>query len=278
MRKMFLPQPGPGYKTEWFQGSDQFLVLKRFMPGWTFGDYFDFSNLTYNLQYANGTTKKCRLEASLDSPKNLTQAATSVLTLEYSQINIWCLTCHFRINQVNLTNSVQSYDNSLSKVSVFKRKTFSPFIKYAALKIKYIIMKTAKKKQLKINGNIGNRKFIVIHLRGRDRPQALSKYRGNQLVNKIESYGVFNNNSIVYLMTDLPQDHAQIKAVRTYFKDFIFQDLDIELFKHNSFQKMGSYLVYVTEMALQDISDGIVRTYSDHTLPNKEKELGFLSS
>ncbi|XP_075247564.1 uncharacterized protein LOC142340746 isoform X2 [Convolutriloba macropyga] len=178
MRKMFLPQPGPGYKTEWFQGSDQFLVLKRFMPGWTFGDYFDFSNLTYNLQYANGTTKKCRLEASLDSPKNLTQAATSVLTLEYSQINIWCLTCHFRINQVNLTNSVQSYDNSLSKVSVFKRKTFSPFIKYAALKIKYIIMKTAKKKQLKINGNIGNRKFIVIHLRGRDRPQALSKYRG----------------------------------------------------------------------------------------------------
>ena len=55
MRKMFLPQPGPGYKTEWFQGSDQFLVLKRFMPGWTFGDYFDFSNLTYNLQYANAS-------------------------------------------------------------------------------------------------------------------------------------------------------------------------------------------------------------------------------
>ena len=213
----------------------------------------------------------------MKSPENLNQTAKSVLTLEYAQNNIWCLTCHYRVRQVDLTNSVQDYDN-LIKISLFRRKTFAPFIKYAALKIKYILFKKAREKQLEINGSIGNRKFIVVHLRWRHRPQALSKYTGGQLVKKIESYGVSKDNSIVYLMTDLPQNHALNVAMRTHFKDFIYQDSDIELFKHNSFQKLGSYLVYVTEIALQDISDGIVHTYSGHTLPNEEKELGLLSS
>ena len=158
----------------------------------------------------------------------------------------------------------------------FDSKMFSPFVKYAARKIKHIILKKAKKIEIQTNRRTNRKKFIVIHVRGSDRKCAIDELTRHQLINKIESFGVSRNNSIVYLMTDLARNKRKIKAIRKHFRGSIFLESDIDLFQREEFRILGTYLVYATELELQAISDGIIRTYKGHGLPNKDKQLGFL--
>ena len=180
---------------------------------------------------------------------------------------------------MNLTNTIQKQDLNLRKaIANFDSKEFTSVIKVAAREVKNVVVRKAKNRKNKNKNKRNNQKrlFVVIHLRGRDRKCALSKYTNKQLINKIESFGVFKNNSIVYLMTDLLQNNSLVSAVGAYFGSFILQEKDIELFKRRAFTKLGPFLVYATELELQSISDGVIRTYTGHSLPNDGKELGFL--
>ena len=203
---------------------------------------------------------------------------TDILTIEYAHQSIQCSKCHYRTHDINLTKSVHLFNNSLNITTEFNNKQFSPFIKISARKIKSKVLSKAKFLATFSSKFKQKIRFIVIHLRGTDRKCALAKYKDDQLIKKIESFGVFKNNSIIYLMTDLTSASTQVKSLKKRFGDFMFQKSDIELFRHITFKKLGSYLVYATELELQAISDGIVRTYKGHDMPNSKKELGFLET
>ena len=172
---------------------------------------------------------------------------------------------------------MQYFNADLNITTKFNSRMFSPFIKTAALKIKSYIVKKAKQKAVGLNTNSTQKtRFIVIHLRGRDRKCTLSKYKGDQLINKVESFGVFKNNSFIYLMTDLTRTNTHVKSLKRKFGDQIFYKWDIKLFEQKGFKNLGTYLIYATELELQAISDGIVRTYKGHGSTTEKKELGFL--
>ena len=120
-------------------------------------------------------------------------------------------------------------------------------------------------------------RFIVIHIRGSDRPCALEKLAPNQLISKIKQLGVNKLTDIVYLMTDLTSESAHLTSIVDYFKDFyLFRSSDIEIYDNRIFAQTAVFLIYASELELQEISDGIVETYRGHHMKNHGKVMGYL--
>ena len=122
------------------------------------------------------------------------------------------------------------------------------------------------------------KRFVVIHLRGRDRNCTLKNLPPKKLIKKLKKFGIKRESDVVYLMSDLEKGSGHLLEVEKFFSGYyLFQASDINLFNHSVFAKTAPFLIFVVQNQLQEVADGVVLTYPDHKLRNRKKLLGSLN-
>ena len=219
---------------------------------------------------------KLRIESREKSISTLS-TNYSIITIEYGNIDEGRLPKNMAVTRtgknINTTKSVvylphRKQPSGLKGKSATDGIPFSDFFLRSAAAIREICYRKCQQNKLK-------RKFIVIHLRGTDRPCLREKMSPHEIIQKIKRLGVPKERSVIYLMTDLPRNSTYVQAVRNYFKPFIFGSDDVKFFSRYPFttQPQASY---ITEYALLKIADGHIETYNSHLAFKEKGLLGYL--
>ncbi len=152
-------------------------------------------------------------------------------------------------------------------MSLSPRRPFSDFIVTSSLIVK---------KRCLLKSQSESKQFKLVHLRATDRPCAMGSYSPESLLRKLEKFGVNISSDVIYLMTDLERTDALFLTMQEAFGSRLCSAQDISLFKLEPFTS-DVYLIYATELALQDVCEGFVETYPGHSIGRKNKLLGTLS-
>ena len=231
-----------------------------------------------------GTKLKCKLRVV--SKQTFYQAVekddrmTSVFSIEYGEYTLNQKLSLYRIKIAHHQIVALARNPNLTKVDqLAKRITFSNFLTSSADYVKNQCLQRAKERAKKYERNpcLVNR-FVVLHLRGTDRPCALNRITPEKIVSRIIELGVNRTTDVIYIMTDLTSKSVHFTELKKHFKNYyMFQASDMELFDHSKFAKKAAFLLYATELQLQEIADGIVETYKGHKMVNYQKILGYLA-
>ena len=208
--------------------------------------------------------------------------ATNTITVEFGVGGTQCHSCHYRVGAINISNTIVARNQFLSsktQANLSLPIPYSQFFKVSALYTAAYLRKvsvklTATKNQIRT----GELKLSVLKLRGFDKYCALYKVNEINLLRKIDELGIKKDNTIVYVMTDLPQNSKHIRTLRNHFKNhYLFEARDIPIFRREPFVSTGTFLVYIVEMELMELADSYVTTYRGHGTSNPTKELGTIA-
>ncbi|XP_075242581.1 uncharacterized protein LOC142337281 isoform X2 [Convolutriloba macropyga] len=258
-----------------------------FFHGWTWGDMLDTKQFVYQKFDQSGSQQVCRLRvlpaSYLRNNFGSTNSVKSVVTIEYGEYSgsrTRKLKRFFRIRNIT-TDKMRNLQNSDIKnlTLISKQRSFSLFITTAADYVKNFCLKRSFEKVRLEDRELGSiERFIVIHLRGSDRPCAMRSLKPTNLTSSLEKFGVRRESDVVYVMSDLSKRSPHLKELKTYFSQFyLFQAKDIPIFEDPVFAKKAPFLIYVTEHQLQDKADAIVLTYPGHRMRDRKKILGSLA-
>ena len=223
---------------------------------------------------------KCRLRMVEAEYIYRSNGSGSVLSIEYGKYykKTSKSTMH-RIYYADPNHFRKKATNLMQVIYNFQRKPFSKFIqtvghfiKAKCLKDAHVISTSQKRRP-----NSSDR-FIVIHLRGTDRPCALEQLRPEALMFKITRLGIKRESDVIYLMSDLNDTSRHIQAIQHFFGDYyLFQAKDMDVFDHEVFAEKAPFLIYAIENYLQQIADGVIITYKGHNLRRHDNIMGHLS-
>ena len=221
-------------------------------------------------------TQNKLLQLRVDNPNRI----KSIVGIEYGQDSTKRLRTFYRIRQLLTKTFLIPQRRNLKKfVQILKRRPFSKFIVSSGEYIKKRCFDIAAKKAELYNRNLKSpKRFIVVHLRGTDRPCAFERLKPKDLIFKLEKTGLKRTTDVVYVMTDLTSNSSHFIELKKYFKNYyMFQASDMELFDHSIFAKKAAFLLYATELQLQEMADGIVETYANHKMRNYKNVWGYLA-
>ena len=209
-----------------------------------------------------------------------TKDLPNAVTIEYGENPLNPKPAFYRIMYIKNEN-IKIYNRpDLKRVSRnFKHRTFSKFITSSAEQIVRHCFKRAIEKARSFKRNPNSiKRFFVVHLRGTDRPCAFKRLKPKNVLSQLEAFGLKRATDVVYVMTDLKSQNDVIREIKNYFKDYyMFLASEIDLYDDPVFARTAAFLIYATEIQLQELADGIVDTYRGHKMKNYEKVVGYLS-
>ena len=209
----------------------------------------------------------------------LSNKTQSLVTVEYGEIHPDNSKSFYRIVLPQLTR-VQSLKNSnvYHVKQLSKPRQFSEFIRAIALHVKNYCFRRASEIAKSNLRNVEKiTRFIVVHVRGTDKPCVLKKLKPKNMISKLKKLGVKRESDIVYFMSDIPNNSSHFKALKSYFRTYyFFESSDIDMFDDEIFAEKAPFLIYTTELQLQEIADGIIETYPGHKRQNSGNVLGYL--
>ena len=162
---------------------------------------------------------------------------------------------------------------------VSKHRPFSMFITEIGKHVKdFCTRRSAEIAIFKQRKTEEIKRFVVIHLRGRDRNCTLKSLTPKNLIEELKKFGIKRESDVVYLMSDLEKGSGHLLELEKFFRGYyLFQASHIKLFNHSVFAKTAPFLIFVVENQLQEVADGVILTYPNHKLRNQKKLMGSLN-
>ena len=99
-------------------------------------------------------------------------------------------------------------------------------------------------------------KFLVINLRGADRPFIVEWMTSSYLIRKIESFNI-TNFDIIYRMKDLKRELDNVTNLKQHFEDSLLMASVVETLSKSPCEE-DKKIVFATELALEKLSDGFL--------------------
>ena len=162
-------------------------------------------------------------------------------------------------------------DETITVTKAVKEGPFTNLFKAAALQMRSNIRKMTARLP-----NSRNRKLVVFHFRGTDRPCVLDLFSPQKMIDKLVEFGFHKHNVTLYLMTNVNSTYDHVIQIRKFYSPFFFEARDfLSIFNQKPFVSSGS-LVFTAEMQLQQISDGFVVTFAHH-FDGHSKRMGFFT-
>ena len=159
---------------------------------------------------------------------------------------------------------------------VWNMRPWNNFIRTSARLVKQLCIKLVSKKSPK-SADLTYSKFRLVHLRGTDRSCGLDSYSPDKLLAKLRlDFHIDLENDLLYLMTDMNSSSPLVKTLQSTFGSRICQSSDIAFFKQEPFAS-NAYLIFAAELEMQNICNGYVETFHDHSISNRNKLLGVLT-
>ena len=104
-----------------------------------------------------------------------------------------------------------------------------------------------------------------------------TKLQPQDLISRLINLGVNRLHDVVYLMSDLDHNNIHLKSIKNFFRDFyLFEAKDMDVYDREVFARHAPFLIYATEIHLQQVADGVIESYRGHSMAKNAHILGYL--